>query len=384
MKKLGLIVLAVLLASSCNAQDSAAPPPVFAINGYIKSLQTLHFNKNFKDLVSGNLVHNRINIKWNPAAGITAAVELRNRLFWGEEVKTTPGFANLLKNENEKVNLQKVWLQNPSLVLHTNTERLYAVYRNNNFNIRLGRQRINWGLTTTWNPNDIFNTYNFLDFDYEERPGSDGLKAQYILTDLFNIEMAYAHTGKKNENVAALKYNLNKWGYDMQIITGWFKEHITLGAGWAGSIKNAGFKGEVQYYFKDRDSANHFNLSIEADNMFKKGWYINSSILYNHRGLYQPVSNWQNIDLKFSPENLMPTKWNLLITTTKEFTPLLTASIGMLYAAGTDLVIILPSAQYNAATNLDVSFTGQSFFARLNKNFTAVNHRFFLRIKKSF
>jgi hypothetical protein len=368
----------------CNAQDTAETKKKWELNGYIKNLESLSFDKNFENSISNNFIHNRINVKWKPSGKITAAAEFRNRLFWGEEVKLTPGFASLLKNDNEKVNLQKAWLQNKSLVLHTNVERLNIEYRDTNWNARVGRQRINWGIGTTWNPNDIFNAYNFLDFDYEERPGVDGAKFQYLFTSSFNAEIAYAHKGNQNGSVAAIKYSLNKYGYDIQLITGWYNEHITLGAGWAGSIKDAGFKGEAQYFFRDKDSANHFNLSMEGDYMFKKGWYVNFSLLFNNSGLSQPVNNWDNINLKLSPENLMPTKWNFIITTAKEITPLLSANVGVLYAPGTNLVILLPSFKYNLATNLDVDLIWQSFFAELNKNFEAVNHRGFLRMKWSF
>ena len=384
MKQMLQIFFISLIAFNASAQDSTTLPKKLTINGYIKDLQIFTFNKNFKELISGNLIHNRINIRWKPTDKITAAGEFRNRLFWGEEVKLTPGFASFLRNENEKVNLQKAWLKNKSLVLHTNVERLYVDYHTNNFTARIGRQRINWGITTTWNPNDIFNTYTFFDFDYEERPGSDGAKLQYMFNDFLNIELAYANTGKKNGNVAALKYNWNKWGYDMQLITGWYKQHVTLGAGWAGNIKDAGFKGEAQYFFRSKDSADHFNMSLEADYMFKKGWYINAGLLFNSHGLSKPVSNWNAINLKLSPENLMPTKWNIIVTTAKEFTPLLSANMSVLYAPGTNLVIIFPSLQYNITTNLDVSLIWQSFLAEMNNDFEAVNNRFFLRTKWSF
>lgn len=384
MKQMLQIFFISLIAFNASAQDSTTLPKKLTINGYIKDLQIFTFNKNFKELISGNLIHNRINIRWKPTDKITAAGEFRNRLFWGEEVKLTPGFASFLRNENEKVNLQKAWLKNKSLVLHTNVERLYVDYHTNNFTARIGRQRINWGITTTWNPNDIFNTYTFFDFDYEERPGSDGAKLQYMFNDFLNIELAYANTGKKNGNVAALKYNWNKWGYDMQLITGWYKQHVTLGAGWAGNIKDAGFKGEAQYFFRSKDSADHFNMLLEADYMFKKGWYINAGLLFNSHGLSKPVSNWNAINLKLSPENLMPTKWNIIVTTAKEFTPLLSANMSVLYAPGTNLVIIFPSLQYNITTNLDVSLIWQSFLAEMNNDFEAVNNRFFLRTKWSF
>lgn len=380
-----LCLVGMLLYVFCSyAQDSTALPKKLVISGYIKNLQTISFDKTFGQNVSGNLIHNRLNIKWKPSETFVAAAELRNRLYWGEEVKLTPGFSSLLSNDNEKFNLQKTWIQNPSLVLHTNIERLYVDYRRPSWNLRVGRQRINWGLTTTWNPNDIFNAYNFLDFDYEERPGVDGAKLQYTFNNSSNAEIAYVNTGKKDGNIAAIKYSLNRWNYDMQLITGWYNNHATIGAGWAGSIKEAGFKGEMQYFIANKDSSSHFNMSLETDYMFKKGWYLNLSFLFNSRGLYQPVADWTTINLKLSPENLMPTKWNMVITSAKELNPLLSANISVLYAPGTNLLILLPSVQYSIATNLDINLVWQSFFAELNKTMQGVNHRCYLRLKWSF
>ncbi|MGZ8557025.1 MAG: DUF1302 family protein [Chitinophagaceae bacterium] len=384
MKKLLHIFFFSVLIATVSAQDSTALPKKLTINGYIKDLQTLTFDKQFKELITGNLIHNRLNIKWKPSERVTAAAEFRNRLYWGEEVKLTPGFASLLRNVNEKANLQKAWIKNRSLVLHTNVERLYFDYQDTELNVRIGRQRINWGLSTTWNPNDIFNVYNFLDFDYEGRPGVDGGKFQYIFSNNFNAELAYAHTGKKDGDVAALKYSFNKWNYDMQLISGWYNAHPTLGAGWAGYIGDAGFKGEAQYFFGNKDSIDHFNMSLEGDYMFKKGWYIKWGLLYTNHGLDKPVNNWNTINLKLSPENLMPTKWNVIVTTAKELTPLLSANMSVLYAPGTNLFILFPSLQYNMATNLDVNLVWQSFFAELDNQFEAVNHRCFLRMKWSF
>ena len=118
--------------------------------------------------------------------------------------------------------------------------------------------------------------------------------------------------------------------------------------------------------------------------MFQKGWYLNLGLLFNNNGLSQPVNNWGNINLKLSPQNLMPTRWNFILTTSKEFTPLLSTNISVLYAPGTNLIILLPTIRYNLASNLDADIIWQSFFAELNNDLEAVNHRSFLRIKWSF
>ncbi len=384
MKKLLSISWVLAAVLNGHAQDSAVVAPKLMINGYIKDLQTLTFNNGFKELTSGNLIHNRLNIKWRASGKFTVVTELRNRLFWGEEVKRNPGFAAGLRNENEKLDMQKTWINDTGLVLHTNVERLYFDYRDTRLNIRLGRQRINWGMATTWNPNDIFNSYNFLDFDYEERPGADGAKCQYLFSNAVNVEIAYANTGKKNGNIAAAKFALNKWKYDIQLIMGWFYDHPTFGAGWAGSIKDAGFKGEFQYHFAGKNSSDQFNLSLEGDYMFKKNWYLNFSLLYNHHGLDRPVSNWSAINLDLSPQNIMPTKWNMIVTTSKELTPLLSANMSVLFSPGTNLFIFFPSVQYNIAANLDLNLVWQSFYIEMNNNFEAVNNHYFLRMKWSF
>ena len=170
----------------------------------------------------------------------------------------------------------------------------------------------------------------------------------------------------------------------MQLITGWYNAHPTLGIGWSGYIGEAGFKGESQYFFGDKDSSDHLNISLEADYMFKKGWYMNIGFLFNKQGLDRPVGYWDTINLKLSPENLMPTKWNFIVTTAKQFTPLLSANMSVLFAPGTNLLIVLPSAQYNLATNLDLSLIWQSFFTELAHRIEAVNHKCFVRLKWSF
>lgn len=379
------IISAIVFSSSASAQDSAEnKTSKWEITGYIKNLESLHFDKNFNNSISGNLLHNRLNFKWKPSEKITTVAEIRNRLFWGEEVKLTPEFVSQLRNENEIIDLQQIWINKTSLVLLSNVERLYVDYHQRKWNLRIGRQRINWGKTITWNPNDIFNTYNFLDFDYEERPGVDGGEFKYLVNDFSNVEVAYSTNGDKDGSVAAIKYAFNKWGYDMQIITGWYHNQPTIGAGWAGNIKDAGFKGEVQYFIPSQDSLTQLNVTLESDHVFKKGWYVNLGFLYTNQGTYKPVDHWEDIHLKFSPKNLMPTKWNIIITTSKQFTPLFTGSMSTVYAPGTDLLIIFPTFQYNIDTNLDITLVWQSFFSRFQNRFQAASHSAFLRMKWSF
>lgn len=365
------------------AQDSTAERKL-KIGGYIKDMQSFLWDKDFRHLTSGDLLHNRINLRWKPALSLTGAFEVRNRAFWGEQVALTPDFAAQLRNPGELVDLSKVWASRSNFVLHSNIERLWLEWRRQKWELRAGRQRINWGITTLWNPNDIFNTYNFLDFDYEERPGADAVKAAYHLNSFSGAEMAIAASDEHHKSVGAMRIFTNRWNYDFQLISGWYKSGFIAGTGWAGSIKEAGFKGELMYFAPEGDSAGLLNLTMEWDYMFKKGWYVNAGGLLNTQGLNRPVPDWSKMNFNLSARNILPVKWAGAITTSKEITPLFSANFSVIYAPGVRLVLLLPGLKYNLATNLDVDLVWQSFFADVGGSFEGVAHNGFLRLKWSF
>lgn len=383
MKSLTGIVLCFFFLHGM-AQDSVVVKS-FQVTGYVKDMQSLTFNSDFSQLVTGNLIHNRLNFRYKPSKKFTAGMEMRNRLFWGEEVRLTPDFSSGLRYSSEWADMSITWFETESMVLYSNIDRFWMEYASDTWNVRLGRQRINWGITTTWNPNDLFNTYNFLDFDYEERPATDAIKGQYLLGGMSYVELAVSRSGSPiDKTIAAARYFTNYRNYDIQFLAGWYLDQPTLGLGWSGSISNAGFKGETQYFIQRESYQSQLNVALEADYIFSNGWYVSGGGLYNSRGLDDPITTWNMASLELSPLNPMPTKWNLIGTLSKALTPLLTLSAGAVYAPKTNFLIVLPSLRYNLATNLDIDLVWQSFYAEQASGFDALTHRAFIRFKWSF
>jgi len=382
--KYAFSIVFLLFVTILFAQDSIQHKK-FEFRGYIKDLQTLTLNKDFSELVTGNLIHNRLNFNYKPVRGLTVALEMRNRLFWGEEVERTPDFSSGLGYASESVDLSHTWFETESMLFYTNIDRLWVEYTNDTWIARVGRQRINWGVGTTWNPNDVFNTYNFLDFDYEERPACDAVKLQYNMRSMSTMEFAVSRTGIPDKRViAAAKYFINQWNYDFQFLAGWFLDQPTTGFGWSGSIGNAGFKGELQYFIKSDSITSLLNIVVEGDYVFDGGWYVSVGGLLNNRGLDQPITFWNDAQLELTPRNLMPTKWNVISTVAKEITPLFTANTSFIYSPQTNLLIVLPSLQYNISTNVDINLVWQSFFAEMPEGFEGISHRVYLRFKWNF
>ena len=119
---------------------------------------------------------------------------------------------------------------------------------------------------------------------------------------------------RSGRNIYAAMYKLNKIGYDFQFLAANYFDDLVLGGGWAGNIKNAGFKGELSYFINNNFN-NTLSLSTSLDYSFKNGYYLLGSYLYNSEGSNTPgLLNFINItDNVLSPKNLMPSKNSYLL-----------------------------------------------------------------------
>lgn len=355
----------------------------FSLHGYIKNLESIGFGNRFKNASCYNLLHNRINFKWHPTNTLYFTAEFRNRIYWGNELKGNVSFASYLKNSNEGFNMQKLWFSTSNYYLHSNVERLYMDLTLKKINVRIGRQRINWGIANTWNPNDIFNSFNFLDVDYEERPGADAIKLKYLPGGFSEFEFVYNYTSNR-KSISSIRYFFNKWKYDFQIIGGWFKNRFTFGLGSSGNIGKYGFRNELQLFSATNSFNTRLNIATDIDRLFEKGWFLQIGLLYNNLGITKPLTSWNLIDLKITPENIMPSRWNLITGFRKEVSPIFNVGSSFVYAPGMDLFIFLPRITYNLNENLDADCIWQSFFMKQQSVFTDMKHICMVRLKYNF
>lgn len=353
--------------------------------GYIKNLHEFSFIDRLDQTQWTTLLHNRLNFKFLPSEEIKIRIELRNRLFYGENVKNIFGFSEIISRDTGIVDLSWNIIDDGDVLFNTTIDRALLNYLKGSWDVTLGRQRINWGMNLVWNPNDIFNSYNFLDFDYEERPGSDAVRIQYYLDDFKKIEVA-AKRGKTKDNyIAAAMYKFNKWSYDIQFITGVYQKDWVIGTGWAGNLKNAGFKGEVSYFVPYEvylSSQNVLSASVSLDYAFKKGLYINGSFLYNSNANDTSVNLGHLVYADVTAKNLMPFEFSGFLQLAKEFSPIISATASFIYSPTNQSLILIPSLKYSIANNWELDYTGQSFFEL--DNFETIGNSRYLRLRWSF
>jgi len=328
----------------------------FSFNGHLKDLSSFTLPVKGMPFHYANLIHNRLNAKWQ-SDHFNASAEIRNRMLWDGH----PG---------------------PSL--YSKLERGWVEYRSTLWSIKLGRQRINWGMNKAWNPNDVFNAYNMFDFDYEERSGVDGLRVHYQKTEISAIEFVATKGKDWKRTNGAIKYNFNRSTYDWQLIAGIQEQRLTLGVGWQGSIGETGFKGEAQFFSSAKKNEKIVNLSAEFDYITKDGWYLQGALLFNQKGIASPPQHWSTLSFQNKPDNLMPTRWNILTGVSKEISPIVSGRIGLLYSPVVNMVVFYPSLSINLITNLDVDLFLQSLYGPSEGKFSSFGQLVFLRGKFSF
>jgi len=384
-----LCFLFTSLTITINAQELEKPKK-YSISGYVKSMHGLfHLSEpslNFDTTLIDAFVHNRINFEWFPNDKFTFKAEMRNRLFYGQLNNSFlfPGFKEGLKTGgNDVLNLQVLNI-GEDIILHSIFDRLYADYTTGNWEIRLGRQRINWGINTVWNPHDIFNAYSFTDFDYEERPGSDALRIKYYTGFAGSIELAIKAFDNKDEIVAGFLWKTNKNNYDYQFLLGWANNDLVLGAGWAGAIKEVGFKGEASYFINtDGIEENVFAATLSFDYAFTNGTFIASGLLYNYQG--GSSSGSANIfSFELSARNLYPFEWSIFNAVNYSFTPLLSSGLSVIYSpVQPHLLFLNPIVTYSLSQNIDIDLIGQLIFQKGNEKYRSPTQVVYLRGKFS-
>ena len=349
----------ISLSFSLKAQEKKLD-----VQSYLTDMQSVMFDSVQNYWINDNLLHNRVNIKYYPNNKITANLEFRNRFMWGQSIQLNPLYAQNVSVDNGIVDLSWNILKGNSFLLNTSIDRAWVKYSQEKIDVKLGRQRINWGQTFAWNPNDIFNNSSFFDFDYAEKPGSDALRIQYYPTSTTTID--FTTKIDANEKItSALLYRFNKWKTDFQFMGGVLnQEDACVGFGWSGAIKNVSLRGEASFFQPLDNLTDTLGLgiiSISADYSFKNESMLMVEAMY---GNFPKISSVGFLDFYSAPssvKNLSVTRYNFMAQYSYKFSPLLNASIAAMVMPEILGFYAGPTLTYSLKENLELSVIAQVF-----------------------
>ena len=331
-----------------------------------------------------NLVHNRLNFGWQINKNFRFDVNARTRLLAGSEKMLN---ADEINADNGAVDLSWNIFEKKNTILNTSLDRLYFTFEKNKISLKFGRQRINWGQTFVWNPNDIFNTYSFFDFDYPERSGCDAIRATYYHSAVSSSELAVS-LGHGNEITAAAMHRWNWKNFDFQLIAGamdvggtkfpslleYQPADLVLGGAWSGDIKGVSFRGEFSYFNPLENHAGFtqkksFSSSVGLDYTFSNSLFLQAEMLYNtnksNNSLLSSVMMGSSSQ-PLSPKNLSFAQWNIFSQASYPFTPRLNGAVSAIYYPDKDGFYGGFSLEYSLLQNLDLSVFMQNFYVSSN------------------
>ncbi|MEX0680973.1 MAG: hypothetical protein WD097_06285 [Balneolales bacterium] len=321
-------------------------------------------------------LQNRINMRWYASSAFTFTWEMRTRLFAGDLVKDIPGYARAMDVDDGFFDMSWLVVEQDNWLLHYIPDRFYGEWTHADWSVQVGRQRVNWGINTITNPNDLFNLYSFYDFDYPERPGSDAVRIQRFTGFASRMEIAVSPDRNLENSVAAALYAFNKDGYDVQLIGGYYRDRLATGGGWAGNIKGAGFKGEAMFFidlnanggtaangFRSADTGREYNviISVSSDYIFGNGLFLLGELLYNKAGGRDDIILFAETR---APDNPSFSRFQCTTQGSIAFTPILDGSLAAVWYPDESAVFISPSLSWSVMTDLDFRILGQFFAGR--------------------
>ncbi len=383
---LGFILLFTLQSIS---QDK---PKKLYFHGHLQNLNTVYIEDVKSEWYTMGSIYNRLNLKWFPHQNWTLSASARNVLTYGQMVYYLGPYYSDLVIDDGFLNLTWLLANDSSYVLYTNIDRANIQFNKNKWDIKIGRQRINWGINMVWNPNDIFNTFNFYDFDYVERPGCDAIRLQYYTGVTSSAEFAIKIDSEEKITTAAM-YSFNKWNYDFQVMGGLYKDDIVAGLGWSGYIKNAGFTGEGSYFIDRKniaDTTGIFVFSLGANYTFRNSIYLHGSWLFNSNGttgnagaenpLENPIINVRDV----SPKTFSLAKYSIFGQISYPFTPLIRGDISSIFNPNDKSIFIGPNLDFSISDNISLLLMSQIFLGDPGTEFGYNSSMFYLRLKWSF
>ena len=364
------------------------------LEGYLSDMQTVYRIPD--QWLWENSLHNRLNLMFYPTNWLSATLQVRNRAILGNTIRKFPGYADGLDNDAGWMDLSFVSSGNlgdsAGYLLTTAIDRLWLQFSFGNLEVKFGRQRINWGQTFVWNPNDIFNSYSYFEVDYPERPGSDALRIQYYTGNASTLELA-AKIDSASRITAAGYFRFNTLGFDIQLLGGVYQEEdLILGTGWSGNVGPTAFRGEISY-FRDleqfRDTTGYFLISAGMDYTFSNSLWIQVEGLYSAFAADLDINNFLqfysgNLDVK----NLGFTSWSVFTSLSYPISPLLSGGFATIWYPEWKGFYLGPSIDLSLVNNLDLSLILQYFTAKFDQpagDAIRENNTFgFLRLKWSF
>ncbi len=227
-------------------------------------------------------------------------------------------------------------------------------------NISIGRQRISWGSGRIWNPTDLFNPVNPANFAKIEKDGADVAAFTYFFGNFTDLEMVYNPQKKLENSNAGFRFRTNIHKYDLAVVGGYFDQRIVAGWDFAGSIFEAGVRGEGIVSMNKEDISDNFTRFIlGTDYQITPQLYALIEYQYNGQGKANKSDYLLIIPKLITGEILNLSRNYLAVSANYTFSYITSASILINQNLNDGSGFIAASGLYSVTSNLSLTLGAQ-------------------------
>lgn len=186
-------------------------------------------------------------------------------------------------------------LSDGNVLINESIDRLFFKQTFEDFELTLGRQRINWGVGRIWQPTELFHPVNPANFGKIEKTGADALSAKFFFGNFTDAELIVNFRERISDFNYGLRLRTNFSPFDISGIIGYFDRNPAIGMDFTGNVFDAGIRAEAIYIRNDeKPDSSYFRFIVGLDRQLSPTIYGMIEFLYNGEGetckyCYNPI-----------------------------------------------------------------------------------------------
>lgn len=344
------------------------------LTGYINNYSLLGETRPdpFDETLWQNMTSQRFNFNWSINNNFDIFISSRTNFSIGNSTilkiikETSTDDDNLMKLSYSLIDKDDKWL---GIAL----DRLALRWATDDFEITLGRQRINWGNTILWNPNDIFDSSPVINFTYPEKMGCDAVRARFYHSEVATSEIALS-ADRDGSPTAALLHRNNFRKFDYQLLGGVYKGHyLFAGGGFTTELKNINIRFEGSYfhdYRKLSDKPDVVQLSLGIDKLFSNNLILQTEVLYTNKPYDISDIVFSYLPVRRSVRELTTSRWSFAGQIYYPFSKLCSINSLIAYFHDQEAIYVGAEMTYHVFKNFDLSLMINLFDYTLGQSYS--------------
>lgn len=283
-----------------------------------------------------------------------------------------------LQNKTANVDLDIVSSQTSHEFVRHAIYRAVVKYYNDDIQVSVGKQAIDWGKMRFYSPIDLFNTLGPLDYERDKKVGADAININFSPGSFYGLNIVAAPGENQDKTSYAIKAYKTIKTYDISFVAAKIKQDKTFGIAFDGYLGAAGFRGEITHnvFNDDREFA---RLTLGLDYNFTDKIYVLFEQFYNGGA----DDNDTEALLDFSAaKRILSLKKNLSnLMFTYKATPLIDVDNYLIFDWDEKSIVVNPEVKYNVKQNMDVSVGCQLFWGSQSSEFGGYENTYYGKLK---